>query len=167
VVYASAALGRPQRSAPHHQRDRIRSTYVTRAGRHPCLFPTAINIRITLSFSSAKKFELPLAAVTAQLSGFRQGGLGHPRCKIHDDDWLRCRAPDAFFGDRTCWTRRLKELPQGHYTCGTVAPALKGQPEDLRPKTLISAPGKRSVLHSASQLPSPGQARARQEAAMS
>src|SRR6476646_3573058 len=137
VVYASGgATGSPSKKRTViDQRDKQFVPYVTalQVGT-PVLFPNSDNIRHHVySFSSAKKFELPLySGVPAEPVVFDKAGFVTLGCNIHD--WMIAYVavlPTPYFqltGKEG--HALLKDLPAGRYTVQVWQPSLKGSPEN-------------------------------------
>jgi len=139
VAYAAAtgaANAAPRKQAVVDQRDKQFVPYVTpvQVGT-AVIFPNSDNIRHHVySFSSAKKFELPLySGVPTQPVVFDKVGFVTLGCNIHD--WMIAYVavlPTPHFqATRQDGRAVLKDLPAGQYTVQVWHPALKGQPEAL------------------------------------
>jgi len=139
VAYAAAtgaASAAPRKQAVVDQRDKQFVPYVTpvQVGT-AVIFPNSDNIRHHVySFSSAKKFELPLySGVPTQPVVFDKVGFVTLGCNIHD--WMIAYVavlPTPHFqATRQDGRAVLKDLPAGQYTVQVWHPALKGQPEAL------------------------------------
>ena len=139
VAYAAAtgaASAAPRKQAVVDQRDKQFVPYVTpvQVGT-AVIFPNSDNIRHHVySFSSAKKFELPLySGVPTQPAVFDKVGFVTLGCNIHD--WMIAYVavlPTPHFqATRQDGRAVLKDLPAGQYTVQVWHPALKGQPEAL------------------------------------
>ena len=139
VAYAAAtgaASAAPRKQAVVDQRDKQFVPYVTpvQVGT-AVIFPNSDNIRHHVySFSSAKKFELPLySGVPTQPVVFDKVGFVTLGCNIHD--WMIAYVavlPTPHFqATRQDGRSVLKDLPAGQYTVQVWHPALKGQPEAL------------------------------------
>src|SRR5213595_1006280 len=139
VVFANSASGGGtplRKQTVIDQRDKQFVPYVTALQVGTAVsFPNSDNIRHHVySFSSAKKFELPLySGVPAEPVVFDKVGFVTLGCNIHD--WMIAYVavlPTPFFQVTGNDGRAvLKDLPPGHYTVETWHPALKGQPEAL------------------------------------
>ena len=138
VAYAAAAnagSAAPKKQVVD-QRDKQFVPYVTpvQVGT-AVIFPNSDNIRHHVySFSSAKKFELPLySGVPTQPVVFDKVGFVTLGCNIHD--WMIAYVavlPTPHFqATRQDGRAVLKDLPAGQYTVQVWHPALKGQPEAL------------------------------------
>jgi len=139
VAYAAAtgaANAAPRKQAVVDQRDKQFVPYVTpvQVGT-AVIFPNSDNIRHHVySFSSAKKFELPLySGVPTQPVVFDKVGFVTRGWNIHD--WMMAYVavlPTPHFqATRQDGRAVLKDLPAGQYTVQVWHPALKGQPEAL------------------------------------
>lgn len=137
VVFANSASGgttSARKQTVIDQRDKQFAPYVTalQVGT-AVLFPNSDNIRHHVySFSSAKKFELPLySGVPAAPVVFDKVGFVTLGCNIHD--WMVAYVavlPTPYFQVTTNEGRAvLKGLPEGAYTVEVWQPCLKGSPE--------------------------------------
>jgi len=147
VAYAAAtgaANAAPRKQAVVDQRDKQFVPYVTpvQVGT-AVIFPNSDNIRHHVySFSSAKKFELPLySGVPTQPVVFDKVGFVTLGCNIHD--WMIAYVavlPTPHFqATRQDGRAVLKDLPAGQYTVQVWHPALKGQPEALAQRVDVGA----------------------------
>jgi len=139
VAYAAAtgaASAAPRKQAVVDQRDKQFVPYVTpvQVGT-AVIFPNSDNIRHHVySFSSAKKFELPLySGVPTQPVVFDKVGFVTLGCNIHDwmIAYIAVLPTPHFQATRQDGRAVLKDLPAGQYTVQVWHPALKGQPEAL------------------------------------
>src|SRR3954470_3721148 len=137
VVYAEGGnSGSAKRQAVIDQRDKQFVPYVTAVQVGTAIvFPNKDNIRHHVySFSSAKKFELPLyAGVPAAPVVFDKVGFVTLGCNIHD--WMVAYVavvPTPYFqvtgGDGRAV---VKDLPAGHFTVQVWHPSLKASPETM------------------------------------
>src|SRR6266550_870862 len=137
VVYAKSnnpVASLEKKKAVIDQRDKQFVPYVTavQVGTS-VIFPNSDNIRHDVySFSSAKKFELPLySGVPAEPVVFDKVGFITLGCNIHD--WMIAYVavlPTPYFQvTRQDGRAVLKDLPAGQYTVQVWHPALQGQPE--------------------------------------
>src|SRR5258707_7044045 len=153
VVYASAgATGSPSKKRTViDQRDKQFVPYVTalQVGT-PVLFPNSDNIRHHVySFSSAKKFELPLySGVPAQPVVFDKVGVVTLGCNIHD--WMiayvAVLATPYFQVTGKEGRAPLKDLPPGRYIVEVWQPSLKGAPEKYAQQVDLAANGVKELL---------------------
>jgi len=153
VVYAAAAgaaSAAPKKQGVVDQRDKQFVPYVTAVQAGTAVsFPNSDNIRHHVySFSSAKKFELPLySGVPAEPVVFDKVGFVTLGCNIHD--WMIAYVavlPTPYFQvTRQDGRAVLKDLPAGQYTVQVWHPALKGQPEALAQRVDVGG-GTKSLL---------------------
>jgi plastocyanin len=133
------------------QRDKQFVPYVTALQVGTAVFfPNKDNIRHHVySFSTAKKFELPLySGVPAEPVLFDKEGFVTLGCNIHD--WMIAYVavlPTPYFhvtgADGLAY---LKDLPAGHYSVSVWQPALKGPPQNFIQTIDISASGTKELL---------------------
>jgi plastocyanin len=113
------------------------------------LFPNSDNIRHHVySFSSAKKFELPLyTGVPAKPVVFDNIGFVTLGCNIHD--WMIAYVavlPTPYFRVTGNDGRAvLKDLPAGQYTIDVWQPSLKGAPGQFAQNVDLTANGSREL----------------------
>ncbi|MFL6515634.1 MAG: methylamine utilization protein [Chthoniobacterales bacterium] len=152
VVYAEGAnSGSAKRQAIIDQRDKQFVPYVTavQVGTS-ILFPNKDNIRHHVySFSSAKKFELPLyAGVPADPVVFDKVGFVTLGCNIHD--WMIAYVavlPTPYFQVTGSEGRALlKDLPAGHYKIEVWQPLLKGSPEKFAQNVDLASGGTKELV---------------------
>jgi plastocyanin len=150
VAATGAANGAPKKHAVVDQRDKQFVPYVTAVQVGTAVsFPNSDNIRHHVySFSSAKKFELPLySGVPAEPVVFDKVGFVTLGCNIHD--WMIAYVavlPTPYFQvTRQDGHAVLKDLPAGQYTVQVWHPALKGQPEALAQRVDVGS-GTKSLL---------------------
>jgi plastocyanin len=154
VVYATVANNAPSPARNRiviDQRDKQFVPYVTalQVGT-AVLFPNSDNIRHHVySFSSAKKFELPLyAGVPAEPVLFDKVGFVTLGCNIHD--WMIAYVavlPTPYFQVTTRDGRAsLKNLPPGNCLLRAWHPSMKEAPEKLAQPVELPASGGKDML---------------------